>query len=446
MSMPRFPELPDGLGLESSVCQILTSIALEEVGLSHIINAEGEKIQYVLGTLPHCAPPVPPTVEQILQVNESVRETLQQIGFSQIFLNQKMSDALKIYEKCLCKCGGACPGNPGGGNPGGGTTPPDDKYNHFRPVGNPPHIFEKVDENGKGKNPPEYVYNPDDKPGNGNDRPAIPDGNGTFWVEEKPPGNVWLPVDNNGYPDADKAKWGGPDLKPGGGDDKNVKKIGGDWWVDMGQNVWRKVTNKFTLGPLTGGGPTHDPVASPGTPVFEDKNGKYYIKNGKDSDNNDLYYGDPANGNGYLDSTQNGLGGDDVIYYKDKDGNMTTVKPQGTTPGTPGQPQPTNVHVALQPTTVDYKVGALPVQFTATVTGNDHPRSAFYFSFVIGTGFKRVGINDSYFFVKIQICKCFGITTIVHTLYRLVDDSFHLVKRKIGRVDNQGFPFFNTCE
>ncbi|MCL1804268.1 MAG: hypothetical protein FWG30_11675 [Eubacteriaceae bacterium] len=49
MSLPNFSSLP--ANLEDSVYQILASIAMEEIGMSHIINAEGEKLQYVLGTL-----------------------------------------------------------------------------------------------------------------------------------------------------------------------------------------------------------------------------------------------------------------------------------------------------------------------------------------------------------------------------------------------------------
>ena len=37
---------------DEALTMIVASIAMEELALSHILNAEGEKLQYVLGTLP----------------------------------------------------------------------------------------------------------------------------------------------------------------------------------------------------------------------------------------------------------------------------------------------------------------------------------------------------------------------------------------------------------
>ena len=52
MSLPSFPVVNPPIEREDAVNQILSSIAMEELGLSHILNAEGEKLQYILGTLP----------------------------------------------------------------------------------------------------------------------------------------------------------------------------------------------------------------------------------------------------------------------------------------------------------------------------------------------------------------------------------------------------------
>ena len=72
MSLPSFPVVNPPIEREDAVNQILSSIAMEELGLSHILNAEGEKLQYILGTLPGLSGP-PATVSDVLAANESVR-------------------------------------------------------------------------------------------------------------------------------------------------------------------------------------------------------------------------------------------------------------------------------------------------------------------------------------------------------------------------------------
>ena len=50
MSMPQFPQTPN-LNFENAISQILVSIAMEELALSHILNAEGEKLQFAFGSV-----------------------------------------------------------------------------------------------------------------------------------------------------------------------------------------------------------------------------------------------------------------------------------------------------------------------------------------------------------------------------------------------------------
>ncbi len=89
MSQPTFPDLPDPITREDAISLILTSIAMEELGLSHIINAEGEKIQFALGTIPGVTAP-PATIEDILAINESVGDVLSNITQYQMFLNSSV--------------------------------------------------------------------------------------------------------------------------------------------------------------------------------------------------------------------------------------------------------------------------------------------------------------------------------------------------------------------
>jgi hypothetical protein len=100
MSLPQFPTNDNSKSptRDEAINQILSSIAMEELGLSHIINAEGEKLQYVLGTLSGTSGPAV-TMDQVLQVNESVQKTLETVAYNQMFLKSKMTEALKSATK-----------------------------------------------------------------------------------------------------------------------------------------------------------------------------------------------------------------------------------------------------------------------------------------------------------------------------------------------------------
>jgi hypothetical protein len=59
----------------------------------------GEKIQFVLGTLERQEPYPRPTIDQVIEVNDSVKDMLHQISINQMFLNNKLNEALKAYLK-----------------------------------------------------------------------------------------------------------------------------------------------------------------------------------------------------------------------------------------------------------------------------------------------------------------------------------------------------------
>lgn len=98
MSFPNVPDINPNINLtrEQVINLLLASIALEELGLAHIINAEGEKIQYVIGTLDGQAPQEPPTIDELLRINRSVERTLRSVIKNQMLLQFKLEDILEI--------------------------------------------------------------------------------------------------------------------------------------------------------------------------------------------------------------------------------------------------------------------------------------------------------------------------------------------------------------
>lgn len=73
-----------------------------ETALSHILNAEGEKIQKAVGTLnsgygkPH--PGLACSTEELICIDKSVEEVIRAITILESILQKKLNDALK--EKC----------------------------------------------------------------------------------------------------------------------------------------------------------------------------------------------------------------------------------------------------------------------------------------------------------------------------------------------------------
>ena len=97
MSMPNIPNITPIIDLdrEKVVNMIMASIAMEEIGLSHIINAEGEKIQYILNSEKYrCV-----SIEEINEVNRGVDKVLRDVMKMQIFLQEKLENILSIIPK-----------------------------------------------------------------------------------------------------------------------------------------------------------------------------------------------------------------------------------------------------------------------------------------------------------------------------------------------------------
>lgn len=117
MSMPSFPPNGADLTREEALNMIIASIAMEELALSHILNAEGEKLQYVLGTLPGTKPCASP--QDVLAVNKSVTALLEAVTQNQMLLKSKLEKALEACPPSappvppspppMLPCGPCCP-------------------------------------------------------------------------------------------------------------------------------------------------------------------------------------------------------------------------------------------------------------------------------------------------------------------------------------------------
>lgn len=94
MSMPSFPPNGADMTREDALTMIIASIAMEELALSHILNAEGEKLQYILGTLPGTSPCACP--QDVLAVNKSVTALVEVVTQNQILLKNKLNQVLEF--------------------------------------------------------------------------------------------------------------------------------------------------------------------------------------------------------------------------------------------------------------------------------------------------------------------------------------------------------------
>ncbi|TCP64129.1 hypothetical protein [Baia soyae] len=98
MSQANIPNITPAITIsrEDVITLLLSSIALEELGLSHILNAEGEKLQYVLGTLEGVTTPFTATLDELLAINNSVRQTISTLKKKEWILQEKLENVLRM--------------------------------------------------------------------------------------------------------------------------------------------------------------------------------------------------------------------------------------------------------------------------------------------------------------------------------------------------------------
>ncbi|MEF9946576.1 MAG: hypothetical protein RR446_01050 [Lachnospiraceae bacterium] len=88
MSMPVIT--PSTVTREQAISDIITSVALEQTGIAHILNAEGEKIQKVVA--------LATTPEQLVAVNKSVQSLVNTVSQLEIILKSK----LELFSCDIC--------------------------------------------------------------------------------------------------------------------------------------------------------------------------------------------------------------------------------------------------------------------------------------------------------------------------------------------------------
>ncbi|MEG0365822.1 MAG: hypothetical protein RR585_03240 [Coprobacillus sp.] len=77
---------------EEAITDIIESVALEETALSHILNAEGEKLQAVIAISGVSA-------ETLLATNKSVKGMVDAVTRLEVVLQSKLA----LFEDCICE-------------------------------------------------------------------------------------------------------------------------------------------------------------------------------------------------------------------------------------------------------------------------------------------------------------------------------------------------------
>lgn len=91
MGMPVI--VNSGITRTQAITDVIESVALEQTALSHILNAEGEKIQKVVFLATSTA-----DVAAVLAVNQSVTSMVNSITRLEMLLQSK----LELFSDCLC--------------------------------------------------------------------------------------------------------------------------------------------------------------------------------------------------------------------------------------------------------------------------------------------------------------------------------------------------------
>lgn len=92
MSFPNIPSISPIITVsrDEAINLLLASIAFEELGLAHIINAEGEKLQAGIGC--HS------TIHELIKLDKSVESTLKTVILKEILLQFQLEDVIDLIQ------------------------------------------------------------------------------------------------------------------------------------------------------------------------------------------------------------------------------------------------------------------------------------------------------------------------------------------------------------
>ncbi|MED3662941.1 collagen-like protein, partial [Ureibacillus terrenus] len=117
MSQPNLPNITPDITINRAdvINLLLASIAMEELSLAHILNAEGEKIQYALGTIPGISGLSPAaTLEDLLLVNSTVQDTIAMSIKKELLLDNKLKQVTRLITDTGGTTGPTGPAGPTG--------------------------------------------------------------------------------------------------------------------------------------------------------------------------------------------------------------------------------------------------------------------------------------------------------------------------------------------
>jgi hypothetical protein len=95
MSMPTIPDIKPKIeiSIDEAINILLASIALEELSIAHIMNAEAEKIQEVIKS--GCGN----KLKDLLWIDKSVERILRDVIKKEMLLEFKFENILELMEK-----------------------------------------------------------------------------------------------------------------------------------------------------------------------------------------------------------------------------------------------------------------------------------------------------------------------------------------------------------